>query len=66
MGGFQLQSPGFPTFPVDAKQLHYLVSNRYLEYPKLEPAVIEEKNHVDGLARYAHREMPSGNFGLRP
>jgi hypothetical protein len=53
MGGFVLRSPDFPPFPLDAEQLYYLISNDYLEYPKLDKAIIDDKNKADGLARYA-------------
>lgn len=53
MGGFLLRSPDFPPFLVDAKQLYYLISLDYLEYPKLDKAIIDDRNKADGLARYA-------------
>jgi hypothetical protein len=52
MGGFALKSPNFPTFPLDAEQLYFLVSKGYLEYPNIEREDIDEKNKADGLSRY--------------
>lgn len=51
MGGFILHTRDQLPFPIDAKQLHYLVSKRYLELPELDHRVIEDKNKVDGLLR---------------
>jgi len=51
MGGFILHTRDQLPFPIDAKQLHYLVSRRYLKLPILDHRVIEDKNKVDGLLR---------------
>lgn len=51
MGGFILHTRDQLPFPIDAKQLHYLVSRRYLQLPILDHRVIEDKNKVDGLLR---------------
>lgn len=51
MGGFVLHTRDQLPFPIDAKQLHYLVSRRYLKLPILDQRVIEDKNKVDGLLR---------------
>jgi len=52
MGGFLLQTPGWPAFPLDAQQLHYLVKKDYIKCPKLEKRIIDDVNKADGLARY--------------
>lgn len=52
MGGFVLKSPDFPTFPLDAEQLYYLVLKGHLQYPHVEKAEIDEKNKSNGLSRY--------------
>jgi hypothetical protein len=57
MGGFVLKSPGFPNFPLDAEQLHYLISNGYVKYPNVEKGTIDEKNKADGLSRYISRNQ---------
>jgi len=36
MGAFVLQMPDFPAFPLDEKQLHYLIKNQRITYPLLE------------------------------
>ena len=59
MGGFHLRPPDFPTFPVDSRQLFYLISHGYLEYPNVRLAVIEDKNHAEGFARYAPNAYPN-------
>lgn len=51
MGGFILQTRDWKPFPVDAKQLHYLVTEGYVEFPKLQKQGIADKNKVDGLLR---------------
>lgn len=51
MGGILLYPRGWVPFPVDAKQLHYLVINGYLPYPKLHKCSIEDKNKVEPLLR---------------
>lgn len=52
MGGFLLQSPDYPDFPLDAEQLYYLVTKKYIEFPDVDTEDIEDKNKSDGLARY--------------
>ena len=51
MGGFVLHTRDQLPFPLDAKQLHYLVSKQYLQLPELNHRVIEDKNKADGLLR---------------
>jgi hypothetical protein len=55
MGGFVLQTPGWKSFPLDAEQLHYVVSRGYLAYPEIDKAAIDDKDKADGVARYAER-----------
>ncbi|KAE8450723.1 hypothetical protein EG329_006068 [Mollisiaceae sp. DMI_Dod_QoI] len=58
MGGFMLHSKecpeypdGFPKFPIDAKQVHYLWTEGYIEYPTITREEIRDKNKVDGVLR---------------
>ena len=51
MGGFVLHTRDQLPFPLNAKQLHYLVSKQHLQLPELDHRVIEDKNKVDGLLR---------------
>lgn len=51
MGGFILHTPDWVPFPIDAKQLQYLVTEGYVEFPEIERAGIADKNKVDGLLR---------------
>ena len=51
MGGFHLRPPDWKTFPIDAKQLHYLVIRGYLSYPNLSDTQIRDKNKIDGMLR---------------
>ncbi|MCJ1386696.1 hypothetical protein MMC17_009822 [Xylographa soralifera] len=51
MGGFLLQTTDEAPFPIDAKQLYYLLANDYLEYPSIDLVEIDDKNKTDGFAR---------------
>ncbi|KAL4908147.1 hypothetical protein BDW74DRAFT_146927 [Aspergillus multicolor] len=52
MGGFLLDGPGIDApFPIDAKQLLFLVENKYLECPRLSQKDIEDWNKSDRVAR---------------
>ena len=52
MGGFHLRSSDYPDgFPVNSEQLHFLVANGYVEYPKLEESQIRDRDKVDTLLR---------------
>jgi hypothetical protein len=51
MGGYVLETPGYPRFPIDSDQLLYLISRSYLEYPNIEEEDIKDKSKADGLAR---------------
>ena len=51
MGGFLLQAPDFPAFPVDGQQLLYLIEKKYIPYPKVDSETIWDKNKADGFAR---------------
>lgn len=53
MGGFLLEGPGVETpFPVDAKQLLFLVEQGYVEYPEITRDDIDDRNKSDGFARW--------------
>ncbi|MCJ1320601.1 hypothetical protein MMC15_005941 [Xylographa vitiligo] len=51
MGGFILHTKDQSPFPLDAEQLHYLVSRRHVKLPDLTNRMVEDKNKVDGLLR---------------
>lgn len=51
MGGFLLQAPDFPPFPVDNQQLIYLIENDYIPYPTIDVDTIWDKNKADSFAR---------------
>jgi hypothetical protein len=40
MGGFVLQSPDFPPFPVDSQQMLYLVREGYISFPDVDKETI--------------------------
>jgi len=52
MGGFVLHPRDWTPFPIDAKQLHYLVVKGYLPYPAINKRVIADRNKIDGLVRF--------------
>ena len=51
MGGYHLQAPDFPPFPVDRQQLIYLVDRKHITYPDVSEDTIRDKNKADGFAR---------------
>jgi hypothetical protein len=51
MGGFVLRSPDFVTFPLDAKQLHYLVVKGHVKFPEAGKREIDDKNKINLIAR---------------
>ena len=51
MGGIMLQTKDWLPFPVDAKQLHYLVTEGYVKFPEYDRALIKDKNKIDVLLR---------------
>lgn len=52
MGGFLLQTnDSFPTFPVDGKQLLYLLKTKAVAYPRITVEAIRDKNKSDSLLR---------------
>ncbi|KAH0537651.1 hypothetical protein FGG08_005564 [Glutinoglossum americanum] len=51
MGGFMLESPDVPPFPVDGEQLAYLIERKYLQYPIVHEETIWDRNKADGFAR---------------
>ena len=51
MGGFILKTRDWVPFPINARQLHYLVEKDYLPYPTITRAQIKDRNKVDGLLR---------------
>ena len=50
-GGFllQLPDPDWKPFPIDAKQLHYLVTHDYVDYPEMRE---QDVGGIDGLSRF--------------
>ncbi|KAI4240915.1 MAG: hypothetical protein LQ352_007540 [Teloschistes flavicans] len=51
MGGFRLQTRNSEPFPIDARQLLYLVRKGYVQQPVFKPRMIDDKNKVDVLLR---------------
>ncbi|KAJ5625117.1 hypothetical protein N7510_001426 [Penicillium lagena] len=51
MGGFHLKTDDFVAFPINAKQLHYLITNGYVDAPVLDKKRIADKNKVDSMLR---------------
>ncbi|KAI2465000.1 hypothetical protein F4781DRAFT_425097 [Annulohypoxylon bovei var. microspora] len=51
MGGFVLQTLDSDPFPVNAKQLHWLVVNNHIEYPDIKNEEIWDKSKQDRLTR---------------
>ena len=51
MGGFVLHTADQVSFPIDAKQLHYLITEGHVAFPSLDKRIIADKNKVDSLLR---------------
>ncbi|CZT02216.1 uncharacterized protein RCO7_11055 [Rhynchosporium graminicola] len=52
MGGFVLQPRESVPLPVNAKQLHWLVSHGYTSIPAIEQKDISDKSKADGFAKF--------------
>jgi hypothetical protein len=73
MGGFLLEinqsdQGQAVTFPVDSKQLVFLISKGYVENPRVDKKDIDDKNKADGLARlhYVHTFKLRSLADLKP
>lgn len=51
MGGIHVQHRAWKRFPVNAKQLHYLVTRGHMAYPEITLKEIEARGKTDGFAR---------------
>ena len=51
MGGIEINPPDFVPFRVNAKQLHYLVTKGYLQYPNILLTEIWDKSKQDTIAK---------------
>ncbi|KAI1399825.1 hypothetical protein F4819DRAFT_497791 [Hypoxylon fuscum] len=51
MGGFVLETSDGDPFPLNAKQLHWLVANKHIEYPNIRNEEIWDKSKQDRLTR---------------
>lgn len=51
MGGYMLKPKDFMEFPINAKQLHYLIQKGYVRDLKNDDRLIEDKNKVDAMLR---------------
>jgi hypothetical protein len=51
MGGIHVQHRAWKSFPVNAKQLHYLVTRGHMVYPEVPLKEIKARGKTDGLSR---------------
>lgn len=51
MGGITVQPAGWKSFPVNARQLIYLVERGYVPFPQIPVEEIEVRGQVDSLSR---------------
>lgn len=51
MGGFVLESTDYQPFPINAKQMVWLVKHRFIDMPEISVEEINDRNKVDGLGR---------------
>ena len=66
MGGYHLETPGYPTFPLTAHQLAFLISKGYVDFPAEDESDIDDKNKRDGLARYVLCIVTIRSLYMRP
>ena len=66
MGGYILETPDFPAFPIRSDQLFYLVSNNFLDYPKENKADLDDKTKRDNLVRYVDNILTVCKIDLYP
>ena len=50
-GGFMMRAPDYRTFPVTAKQMHYLIARKYLPAPTISREEIWDKSKADFFAK---------------
>ncbi|KAK3345851.1 hypothetical protein B0T25DRAFT_265036 [Lasiosphaeria hispida] len=53
MGGFMLHARDSTPFPINAKQVLWLVKHEHLTFPTLSERDIEDKSKADGFAKFA-------------
>ena len=52
MGGLHLKFPDESAFPINSRQLHYLIKKEYVAYPKhIKEYQIHDRNKIDGTLR---------------
>ena len=51
MGGFVLKAPDCERFPLNAKQLHWLVTNEYIKYPEVSAEEMWDKSKQDRFSK---------------
>jgi len=51
MGGIHLKAPDMPAFPINSKQLYYLVQQRYISLPEIDVREISDKSKADTVAK---------------
>ena len=51
MGGLHLRCPDHSSFPINSRQLHYLITRGYATYPSIKENQIRDRNKVDGTLR---------------
>ncbi|KAL8636860.1 MAG: hypothetical protein Q9228_005800 [Teloschistes exilis] len=51
MGGFVLQPRESSSFPVNSKQLHWLIQRRYVDYPTMTADEVWDKSKADGFQK---------------
>ena len=51
MGGFVLQPSDCPAFPINSKQLHWLIKRGYVDYPTMTAKEVWDKSKADGFQK---------------
>ena len=51
MGGMHLRCRDHSPFPINSRQLHYMIMKEYVAYPSIDESQIRDRNKVDGTLR---------------
>lgn len=66
MGGYHLDAPDYPVFPLNANQLAFVIKNGYVNFPVEDDTDIDDRNKRDGLARFVSNSSVLGGAAIDP
>lgn len=50
MERYHSKAPGYPNFPLNARQLYHVISKGYVDFPAEDETDVDDRNKRDGLA----------------